>query len=155
MIEAWRLEKEKYAADAFKGEGSVRVSGRWHHKGTRVVYVSETVALAIIEKFVHVGHYSSKIKLVSFKILIPKSIIKIVDIKHLPSDWKDQPPGDSTKDLGTAWALSAKTAVLKVPSVLAPESWNLLLNPDHPDFKRVIINMPSPYRFDDRMFKKK
>lgn len=156
MITAWRLDKAKHAGDAFTGEGARRVSGRWHHHGIPVVYVSESIALSVLEKFVHLGFDASHIKFVYFKIEIPDSVpVEKLKTAGLPTDWTAEPPGDSTKDIGSAWARKAETAVLRVPSVLVPKSWNYLLNPVHRDFKKIRISGPMPFVFDARMWKKK
>ncbi|MBI2497892.1 MAG: RES domain-containing protein, partial [Opitutae bacterium] len=40
---------------------------------------------------------------------------------------------------------------LRVPSVVVPGEFNYLLNPAHPDFKRVKIGKPEPFSFDPRL----
>jgi RES domain-containing protein len=156
VITAWRLDKARHAKDAFTGNGARRVSGRWHRQGVPVVYVSESMALSVLEKFVHLGFDASHIKFVYFKIEIPDSVmvekLKSVD---LPDDWTVEPPGDSTKEIGSRWAQETKSAVLRVPSVLVPKSWNYLLNPSHRDFKKIKISDPMPFVFDARMWKEK
>jgi RES domain-containing protein len=154
VIEAWRLEKEKYVGEAFTGDGARRVSGRWHHQGIPIVYVSGSLELSILEKFVHLGFDASRIKFVYFKIEIPDTVsVEMLDAAHLSPDWSAEPPTKSTKNIGADWARTAKTAVLRVPSVLAPHSWNYLLNPVHPEFKTLVISSPLPYKFDPRMRK--
>jgi RES domain-containing protein len=51
MISAWRLVKAKHAAKIFSGEGAPLVSGRWHQQGVSVVYVSESLALSVVERY--------------------------------------------------------------------------------------------------------
>lgn len=154
MITAWRLDKVKHAKEAFTGEGARRVSGRWHHQGIPVIYVSESLALSVLEKFVHLGFDSSRIKFIYFKIEIPASVsIAKLKIADLPIDWTEEPPRNSTKEIGSNWARENSTAVLRVPSVLVPRSWNYLLNPSHGDFKKIRISEPIPFVFDDRMWK--
>ena len=156
MITAWRLDKAKRARDAFTGDGARRVSGRWNHQGIPVVYVSESIALSVLEKFVHLGFDGSPIKFVYFKIEIPDSVtVEKLKTANLPDDWTAEPPRDSTKDIGSNWARKAETAVLRVPSVLVPKSWNYLLNPAHRDFKKIHISDPMPFVFDARMRKEK
>jgi RES domain-containing protein len=156
VIEAWRLDKAKHAKDAFTGEGARLVSGRWHHLGIPLVYVSESLALAVLEKFVHLGFDSAHIKLVYFKIEIPDTIpVSKPRTVDLPHDWTAEPPRDSTKDIGTNWARRAETAALRVPSVLVPKSWNYLLNPAHRDFEKIRVSDPMPFIFDARMWKEK
>lgn len=154
MITAWRLDKVKHAQEAFTGEGARRVSGRWHQRGMPVVYASESLALSVVEKFVHLGFDCSHLKFVYFKIEIPDTVsVKVLKPDDLPDDWTAEPPCDSTKDLGSDWAKQGRTAVLKVPSVLVPRSWNYLLNPAHRDFRQIRISAPMPFVFDARMWK--
>jgi RES domain-containing protein len=101
VITAWRLDKAKHVKDAFTGEGARRVSGRWHHQGIPVVYVSESLALCVVEKFVHLGFDASHIKFVYFKIEIPDSVhVEKLKTANLPNDWTAEPPSDSTKNIG-------------------------------------------------------
>lgn len=43
------------------------------------------------------------------------------------------------------------SAILAVPSVLIPEETNYLLNPAHPDFKKVKIGEPEVFTFNYRI----
>src|SRR5712692_9986014 len=53
MRTAWRLTKTKHLPHAFDGEGPRLYGGRWSSPGRRVVYVSESLALAVLEVLVH------------------------------------------------------------------------------------------------------
>jgi hypothetical protein len=44
-----------------------------------------------------------------------------------------------------------ESAVLKEPSVVVPEEYNFLLNPNHPDFEKITIGTPIVYPFDPRL----
>jgi len=156
VIQAWRLDKAKRAKDAFTGEGARRVSGRWHHQGVPVVYVSESLALSVLEKFVHLGFDASHIKFTYFKIEIPDSVpVEKLRTADLPADWTAEPPRDATKEIGSLWAKEARTAVLRVPSVLVPKRRNYLINPAHRDFRKIRITGPLPFVFDARLWKEK
>jgi RES domain-containing protein len=41
----------------------------------------------------------------------------------------------------------------RVPSVLAPQTWNYLLNPEHPDAKMIEVAEVIKERFDNRLFR--
>jgi RES domain-containing protein len=41
--------------------------------------------------------------------------------------------------------------VLALPSVIIPSESNFLLNPAHPDFKKISIGKPEPFVFDLRL----
>jgi RES domain-containing protein len=81
--------------------------------------------------------------------------VEKLNTTDLPDDWAAEPPNDSTKEIGSTWATKADTAVLRVPSVLVPKSWNYLLNPAHRDFKKIRITGPIPFVFDARLWKEK
>jgi RES domain-containing protein len=53
---------------------------------------------------------------------------------------------------GDAWLRGKRTAVLQVPSVIVPESSNLLLNPAHPDAAGVLIIQRRRFAFDQRLW---
>ena len=72
-------------------------------------------------------------------------------VADLPSDWRREEPGASTQDLGSAWQLRRSSVALLVPSVLIPQELCLLLNPEHPDTRKVMIRYPEPFQFDDRV----
>lgn len=154
MIEAWRITKKKPASEAFKGEGARRFGGRWNHKGISVVYASDTISLAALEQFIHLGREGLHISFVYFHIQIPDDIVvSSVERSSLPKDWRKEPPPHSTKDIGTEWAKSNHTAVLSVPSDIVPVGKNYLLNIHHPEFSKLLINDPEPFSFDPRMLK--
>ncbi len=55
MTAVWRIVKKSRAGEAFSGEGARRYGGRWNHRGTAVVYVADSLSLAALELFVHIG----------------------------------------------------------------------------------------------------
>ena len=153
MIVTWRLVKEKRAGDAFSGEGARRYGGRWNHQGTSVVYVSGSLSLAVLELFVHLGHYERQLRFVYYKLEIPDDLnIHSVEPDILPPNWREEPPPSATKDIGTRWIDVADSAVLKVPSVIIPVEYNYALNPYHEDFQRISIEGPKPFGFDPRIW---
>jgi len=54
---------------------------------------------------------------------------------------------------GSDWLRESKSAVLDVPSAIVQVERNLLLNPRHPDFAKLIISRPKAFTFDPRMWK--
>jgi len=47
--------------------------------------------------------------------------------------------------------VSGSSLALEVPSVLATDEKNILLNPSHPDFSKVTIGAPVAFFFDPRL----
>ena len=150
MPEAWRIVKAKHAATAFSGKGAADFGGRWNSRGVAIVYTSGSKSLAALESLVHLNP-PVRFKYVAIRIKFDLALIETVPAKHLPPDWQTQPPPPSTKAVGDAWARAARSAVLELPSVIIPGEPNYLLNPAHPDFKKISIAKPEPFTFDRRL----
>ena len=151
-MQVWRICSRKHRR--FDGEGARRHGGRWNHTGTSVVYVSGSLSLAALELFVHVDIDTAPNDLVAIQVDIPDTLtIETIKIESLPRDWRRYPGAEDLKDVGTAWASKASTAILAVPSAVIPEERNYLLNPVHRDFKRIRLRKPVTFRFDVRMWK--
>ena len=152
MLTAWRLVHKRKVNEAFTGAGSRRYGGRWNHKGIGVVYVSDSLALAALEIMVHASSYQALRDYVSMKVLFPKAlVIDLNDIDRLPKDWRADPPPIRLKEIGKKWYFDQTSAVLKVPSAIIPTEFNYVLNPRHPDFKKIAINQATPFKFDQRL----
>jgi RES domain-containing protein len=63
--------------------------------------------------------------------------------------WKEHP--ELTQRVGDAWLASVETVLARVPSAIVPNTWNYLLNPEHPDAKQVQIVGVIHERFDSRL----
>ncbi|NOZ69832.1 MAG: RES family NAD+ phosphorylase [Deferribacteres bacterium] len=156
MKRAWRIIRRKRLPSAFTGEGARLGGGRWNHPGTAVVYVSETLSLAALELFVHFTGRDIKLakSLVAIPVDIPDSLkISEIHIKDLDPVWRTSPPPNYTKDIGTQWAQRKSSPVLRVPSAVIPEEYNLVLNPAHEGFRKIKIGKPRDFILDERMWK--
>ncbi len=150
----WRIAKKKYANSAFDGEGARRKGGRWTPKGFPAVYTAQTESLAALEQFVQLGDEGQRIRFVCFKVEIPDGlVIKEIDLASLPDNWRDTPAPDSLKAYGFEWLTKAQSVLLKVPSALISSECNFILNPLHPDFKKIKISAPEKFCYDPRMWK--
>ena len=153
-MQLWRLCSERYAAAAFTGEGSRLFEARWHRAGHRVVYTAKSLSLAAIEVFVNLDPLIEPVDLVSIEAMLPEDVpVETVLPESLPADWLS-PRSPVCQELGTAWLVSRRCVALKVPSAAMPGEWNVLLNPEHEDFARVVVGEPKPFRFDARMFRR-
>ncbi|MBN1438617.1 MAG: RES family NAD+ phosphorylase [Anaerolineales bacterium] len=145
---AWKLIPKRHQGEAFSGEGARIAAGRWNGRGVRAVYLSGTLSLAALEMLVYAGRAAFTIPLAVFKIEIPPEIaVDTLPPQDLPANWRQQPPPESTRRIGSAWIEGGTAAVLRVPSVLIPEDWTLLLNPAHPVFSKIHIPKPQVFRF--------
>ena len=76
--------------------------------------------------------------------------VETVDVDRLPKNWSDAVAPLALRDVVRRWLERLETAVLQVPSAVVVEEWNFLLNPAHPDFRRLRLSRPRPYSFDRR-----
>jgi len=151
-MRVWRISKAKYAHSAFSGEGARLFDARWNFAGTPMVYTSSSLALAAIEYFVHLDPSEAPMGLVSLMAEVPDNLAgERVEIAELPHGWRrtDNKP---LQQLGTEWVKSQRSVALVVPSATVEGEWNVLLNPRHHEFKKVQIDEPRPFQYDQRMF---
>lgn len=154
IIEAWRIVEARHAATAFSGEGAERFGGRWNSRGVRVVYASDSEALAVLETLVHLNP-PVPFDFVKIRIEFDDTLVKRVSVNDLPGDWQRKPPPLSSRAIGDAWCRSGESVVLAVPSIIVPSAvaMNYLLNPAHPDFSKIKITEPEAFVFDPRLLK--
>lgn len=152
-VTAWRIVKRKYSDSAFDGGGARKYGGRWNSVGTAIVYTAESQSLAVLEMLVHLDRPALLQTYVLVPVKIAESMIKRFEIANLSSDWRYSPSPPQVKSIGDQWVEAAASVVLQVPSVLLPAENNFLLNPNHADFKKLIIGEPVDFRFDSRLAK--
>ena len=148
---AWRIVRADRAKSAFTGEGARIYGGRWNSRGTAVIYVSEHESLAALELLVHLTPFIPDGRYVSFRLEWEDKLTSHLSVKNLPPHWNAEPPGIQTMQIGDDWVHTGKSVALAVPSVLSASEMNYLLNPKHPDFKKIKISEPLEYRFDWRL----
>lgn len=149
-VVVWRIAPAARESSIFTGAGGLYVEGRWHPKGCRMVYTSESRALASLEIMVNVpdrrelGRHAWVIASAE----IPASLI--LRPARFPLDWRVIPSGDATRAFGKDWLDSAVSPALRVPSAVVLGEFNYLLNPLHPDFSKINLSAPQPFAFDAR-----
>ena len=152
-MDVYRITKKEHAA--LNGLGGLFGPGRWHKKGNNIIYTSEHASLAAWEKIVHVASFENLPNdLLLIKIEIPDSIeIQTVPENILVPGWDDFPFSNETVDFGTSFLQKKEYLALKVPSVIIPEEFNVILNPLHPDIHKCRIISSEPFVFDGRIAK--
>lgn len=148
----WRICAARYRDSAFSGIGGLYVPGRWHSKGIKVVYTSETLALSSLEIFVHLE--SDNVSLIAMKAHLEDSL-KVTEIttKSLPDNWQEPEAYKYLQKLGMDWLKKGSTPILKVPSAIVPVEFNYLLNPTHPQLQ-FELEPAIEFKFDRRMWKR-
>ncbi len=124
------------------GKGAELTGGRWNSPGRAAVYAASCGALAALEYMVHMTALPANMLLL--RIEIPDTL-EMESIDSLPADPK------AFRQLGDEWLEAGKTAILKVPSVLVPRQWNVIINPKHPLAVAIMIAEKTPFAFDSRL----
>lgn len=140
-MQLYRLTRAKYAQD-FSGEGAVCFPGRWHVKGSRVLYASTSQSLALSELAMQVHRKAWMVDLVW-------------TVLEVPDEWWDkalafdsvlvpESPLES-RAFGSAWLEAGETPMMRVPSALLSSKVapgfcdvNVVLNVGRPDFCSAI-----------------
>jgi RES domain-containing protein len=139
---------------AFDGEGARIAGGRWNKIGIPMIYAADSLALAVLEITVHLSQEDLLFKKYDrISVEFDSFLVTFLDPAELPDDWDGLPPSESTQNIGTQWALSQKSVILKVPSTVLREEFNYLINPLHPKFEKILIGNPQPIDFDPRITK--
>jgi RES domain-containing protein len=142
-----------YARTPFDGEGAYRYGGRWSSPGTRLAYASEHQSLAMLEYFVHLDPEDSPDDLVLATAEVPDEVSREwVVISRLPANWRETPAPPELARIGDEFARKAETCLLLIPSVLAAQENNWLINPQHPEFNQITLHRAEALRYDPRMF---
>ena len=154
MIRSFRIVQTSRLKTAFAGEGSRLAGGRWNFKGTPLVYSADSLSLATLEVMANMDDYALMEKSYSYiPIEIPEPCIEFYPVDALPKGWDSHGPNETSMLIGEAWVIKRRSAVLRVPSVITKMEWNYLINPLHPDFKKLKIGRAERLRFDSRLKK--
>ena len=154
-VALWRIATEApdYAAADLTGKGAEMTGGRWNRKGTAVLYTSTSRALACLETVVHLAKTPLPLNRYLVEISVPLAAWKaarVVDPAGLAA-WDAEPAGKASLDWGTQWLASGATLLAKVPSIIVPEEFNVLLNPAHPDIGAVTATVVRKWLYDARL----
>ena len=147
MLRLWRISN--YAS--LNGRGGLKYPGRWHNAGPPVVYLAESPAGALLETLVHlmVDPEDLPDEFQLLQVEVPGSVAS-EDLTMPPgTDWRADV--ELTRGAGDAWLHSRTTAMARVPSALVPQTFNLLLNPLHPDSGQVTVAEVFKDRYDLRL----
>jgi len=141
----WRISRHR----DLSGVGGLKAAGRWHYAGHVIVYMTETPASALLEVCVHTSANDVPPEFTLLKIEGPDLPAPSIKSEDLPQDWRSRL--EVTRDIGTGWLERNRNVLLRVPSVIVPETVNLLFNPSHAHAAKFRITDVFSYPFDDRL----
>jgi len=147
----YRVANVKYKDTALSGIGAEKVGGRWNEIGTRAVYCSENISLALLEYYVH----SEKITNLPKKILVAQiqfpDEFQIEELDTLPERWNQDPYSSKTTKIFTNLSKNRDFFALKVPSTIVGLESNIILNPLYKEFGKVEISEFIRLPIDERL----
>lgn len=157
-VTVWRIatDTKTYEADDLSGAGAKASGGRWNAPGDAVVYASETQALACLETVVHLNAGGLPLNRYLVGVTIPEDVwgaARTEAAGSLPVGWDADPSGQASIQCGSAWIRSGACALLRVPSVVVPDEYNVLINPLHPDCRGLVARKIRKWLYDPRLTK--
>lgn len=131
------------------GVGCLKFSGRWHSRGRLIIYSAEHPALAMIETMVHFtwDTVPAELQLCTIEIENVEPIETIIP----PPDWMLN--SSTTRAIGDQWLAANTALLLRVPSIILPDSYNYLINPMHADHDQLKILKTQKVPLDPRLRK--
>ena len=149
-LKVYRIVKTKWREKALDGEGAKLYGGRWNSKGKACVYCASTEALAQLEMLVHLQRF----ELLQHYTLLELTLNtdQVMRLDTLPDNWRTDPAPAETATIGDQWLNQAPSVALQVPSAIATNDNNFLLNPIHTDFNAIKKTVRAlPFQFDPRL----
>jgi RES domain-containing protein len=142
-----RLSYAESIAHAFSGVGGLLDHGRWHTKGNRIVYTSQSTTLCLFERLVHavewiVERHSDRVILTVTVPPVSYTAFTARELAEHDPAWRLE-SNLLCRRLGDGWIADSVTCALMVPSAANPGDYNILFNPMHQDFERILAANPT------------
>jgi len=144
-MKLWRLYRAAHGP-GLDGAGGLHAAGRWHPIGRRVVYFGASAAIVVLEKLAHIDPevLPGDLVLGCFEgDASTEDLAERFDIEDVAA----------TRAHGEDFLTSQRACVLRVPSVVLPEEFNLVLNPQHAEANRIRVVSRRSFSFDGRLLK--
>jgi RES domain-containing protein len=147
-MELFRITLTVYADKLF----APGFPGRWNKEGEEVIYASASRSLACLENMVHRKGRGDDMKYSTMVIYVPdSSSVTQVNLSDLPIDWNQGSDVGDCQQIGSRWFGKKQSLLLRVPSAVLPDEYNLVIHTRHPDFSQVKLIQVLPFSFDKRL----
>jgi RES domain-containing protein len=132
------------------GIGGLLYPARWHNAGRPILYTAESPAGALLEILVHLDREDLPDDFQLIEIEIDGDVAaETAAPETLSASWRAELA--LTRSIGDAWLRDGETLMLRVPSVLAPRTYNYLVNPRHESAGSMRIVSVERFPFDGRL----
>ena len=155
-VTLWRVASDTpgWTADDMSGKGAAGRGAPWNHAGERVTCAATSISLAAWETRAHFGRGGAlPWNRFLVRLDVPDDVWAAREILLRPPSvgWDAIPEGMVSRDEGSAWLKSGRTALLAVPSVIISEEDNVLVNPSHRDSPRIAAIKVRRFVYDHRV----
>jgi RES domain-containing protein len=155
-VHLWRVASDTpgWTADDMSGKGAAGKGARWNHPGELATYAATSISLAAWETRAHFGRGTTlPWNRFLVRIDVPDEIWAARELvaRPLPVGWDAIPEGLVSRNLGSSWLKSGRTALLSMPSVIIDEEHNVMVNPAHPDCARIRATKLRRFLYDPRV----
>ena len=145
----YRISNHKRIRD-LQGTGGLYVAGRWHQKGTQILYTSSSISLAKLEVLANsVGKTPRTMALLTLK-FPDDAPVRDVQESQLPKGWHHYPYPAQLSQITNQWLSDETDWVMRVPSAQSPTEYNYLFNPQHSWHEKLKIVEIQDELFDKR-----
>jgi len=157
-VTVWRIATDTKSREAedLSGAGAKVTGERWDAVGDALIYTPLTQALACLETVVHLNAAGLPLDRYIVGVTIPDAVWGAARTEgggRPPVGWDADPSGRASIQFGWAWMRSGASALLRVPSVIAPDEYNVLIKPLHPDGGAIIASKIRKFLYDPRLTK--
>lgn len=155
-VHLWRVASDtpSWTADDMSGKSAASKGARWNHPGELVTYAATSISLAAWETRAHFGR-GTKLPWNRFlvRIDLPDETWAAREVLGRPLEvgWDAIPEGLESRNLGSSWLKSGRTALLTMPSVIIDEEDIVMVNPAHPDCPRIRATKLRRFLYDHRV----
>jgi RES domain-containing protein len=141
-MEIYRMHRLARAAGDYTG--AMLAGGGWNPIGTPMLYTARHLSLACIEVLVHLDKSQLPRDYVWSRAQLsnPPEVLFFGNLNHV----------GSCQAAGHRWVAAGNQLAIQVPSIVIPEEFNILLNPNHAHYHDLAWSEPLPFRFDPRLF---
>ena len=145
----YRITNSLYKDD-ISGEGAKIKGARWNSRGASMLYTSEHISLCSLEMLVHIGLNNIRNNFYLLHIFVPdEEPVAEIKLNKLKTNWQEDEA--YTSFIGDQFINANQSLLLKVPSAVIHEEFNLLLNPLYPSFKKIKTVKSRECIFDKRL----
>jgi RES domain-containing protein len=148
-LRAFRVADGRYPL--FDGKGAAEFGGRWNSPGRPAIHGALSYAGALLERLAQTGIGRIPRRQRWSTIDVPAGVA-IEELGEADVPGWDEPDLVASRAFGDRWLAERRTAVLVVPSVVGwPHERNVVINPGHGDFARLVASDAQPVRWDTRL----